>query len=79
MRTYLILKEKAAQWNADREIQSIVKELSRGNNSPAIGKYSKKGAAALLAHTFDKDKILEKRLPYEQLDQLTIDILLGAR
>src|SRR2546429_25079 len=28
MRTYLILKEKAAYWNADKEIQGILKELS---------------------------------------------------
>jgi xylose isomerase len=27
MRTYLILKEKAARWNADKEIQAILKEL----------------------------------------------------
>ena len=27
MRTYLILKEKAARWNADAEIQAIVKEI----------------------------------------------------
>ena len=28
MRTYLILKEKAQRWNADKEIQSILKEIS---------------------------------------------------
>jgi hypothetical protein len=33
----------------------------------------------LLAHDFDKDAILRKRLPYERLDQLTIDLLLGIR
>ena len=30
MRTYVILKEKAARWNADKEIQSILKEISAG-------------------------------------------------
>jgi xylose isomerase len=80
MRTYLILKQKAAQWNADREIQGILKEISAHHNStPETAKYSKKGSAALLAHTFDKDAILTKRLPYELLDQLTVDILLGVR
>ena len=79
MRTYLILKDKAAQWNANAEIQSILKELSKPvAGCPAVGKYSKAGAEALLGHAFNKDKILEKRLPYERLDQLTIDILLGA-
>jgi len=79
MRTYLILKNKAARWNANREIQQILQSLSEATSStPPIGKYSKKGASALLAHPFDKDKILKKRLPYERLDQLTIDILVGA-
>jgi len=80
MRTYLILKEKAAQWNADKEIRGILQEISKATNGvPAIGRYSKPGAAALLAHAFDKDTILKKRLPYEHLDQLTVDILLGVR
>jgi xylose isomerase len=80
MRNYLIFKEKATRWNADREIQSILKEVhSNPNGSPKTGKYSTKGAAALLAHAFDKDSILKKRLPYERLDQLTMDILAGVR
>ena len=80
MRTYLILKEKAVRWNADKEIQAILRELSASRAGlPAVGKYSKQGAQALLAHSFDKDAILKKRLPYEKLDQLTVDILAGAR
>jgi len=80
MRTYLILKEKAAIWNADREIQSILKEISAANPKvPSTGKYSQKGSAALLNYNFDKDTILKKRLPYEKLDQLTVDVLLGVR
>src|SRR5215475_7308802 len=80
MRTYLILKEKAEQWNADKEIQSIVREISKATNGvPPVGQYSKTGAANLLKYVFDKDAIVEKRLPYERLDQLTVDILLGVR
>ena len=79
MRTYLILKEKAERWNADKEIQSILKEVSADKGAPEVGDFSKKGAAALLKHAFNKDKILQKRLPYERLDQLTIEILLGVR
>jgi hypothetical protein len=33
----------------------------------------------LLSHAFDKDAIMQKRLPYERLDQLTVDLLTGAR
>src|ERR1022692_281903 len=80
MRTYLILKEKAARWNADAEFQAILKEISAARpGTPKTGKYSAKGTETLLSHAFDKDAIMEKRLPYEKLDQLTIDILLGVR
>src|SRR5512138_2797495 len=33
MRTYLILKDKAAQWNADPEIQSVVAEINADDGS----------------------------------------------
>jgi xylose isomerase len=80
MRTYLILKEKALRWNADAEIQEILGELSSSENGiPALARHSKQNASQLLAHAFDKDAILKKRLPYERLDQLTIDMLLGVR
>jgi xylose isomerase len=79
MRSYLILKEKAACWNADREIQAILREINSGNGTPQIGKYSKDGASKLLAYEFSRAKMAAKKLPYERLDQLTIDILLGAR
>jgi len=80
MKTYLILKDKAARWNADKEIQAILKDINTSSTKgPGVGKYSKKGSAALLGHSFDKDAMAVKRLPYEALDQLTVDILLGAR
>jgi len=80
MKTYLILKEKAVRWNTDAEIQGILKEISLATPGiPKAGSYSAKGSAALLAHTFDKDAIMQKRLPYERLDQLTVDTLLGVR
>jgi xylose isomerase len=82
MRTYLILKEKAAQWNADQEIQAIVEKINTTDGSMAgyFGKYSAAKAAALLAQTFDRAGIAIRGLQYERLDQLTIDLLLlGAR
>ena len=80
MRTYLILKEKAARWNANEQIQTILKEISAEvPGTPKASRYSDKGSASLLSHVFDKDAILKKRLPYEMLDQLTVDILLGVR
>jgi xylose isomerase len=80
MRTYLILKEKAVRWNADKEIRAILQEISGGSTGfPKLGKYSNKHASTLLAHVFDKDAICKKRLPYERLDQLTVDLLAGLR
>jgi xylose isomerase len=80
MRTYLILKEKAARFNADREIQAILKEISEGDkNVPTVGTYSEKGAKELLAYSFDRAALASKKLPYERLDQLTMEILFGVR
>jgi xylose isomerase len=80
MRTYLILKEKAAQWNADKEIAAILSEISpTPKGAPSVSRYSKENATNLLAQVFDKDVILKKRLPYERLDQLTVEILTGVR
>jgi xylose isomerase len=80
MRTYLILKDKAERWNADKEIKAILSDINKPSvNSPVVGKHSKDGTWALLNYTFDKDAMMKKRLPYERLDQLTIDILLGNR
>ena len=80
MRTYLMLKEKAQRWNTDKEIQAILADINKSSlRCPGVGKYSNKGANALLDYRFDKDEMMSKRLPYERLDQLTIDILLGNR
>ena len=81
MRTYLILKEKAAQWNADTEIQSIVAEInaSDGSMDQYFGKYSAEKANALKAQAFDRNAIAARGLKYERLDQLTIETLLGVR
>ena len=73
MRTYLILKDKSARWNANQEIQAILKEISADvPGIPKASRYSGRAAAALLSHVFNKDAIMQKRLPYENLDQFTI-------
>lgn len=81
MRTYLILKEKAAQFNADKEIQALLAEINAddGAMTPFLGKYSPEKASALKAESFDRAAISKRGLKYERLDQLTIDILTGTR
>ena len=81
MRTYLILKEKAARWNADSEIQALVNQVnSIAPGLPAWqGGFSPEKAAALSNHTFDRTAIASKGQPYEQIDQLTLEVLMGVR
>jgi xylose isomerase len=77
MRTYLIFKEKARQFNADAEIQAVLAEIQRGDQSPLV--YSKAAADSLKAQEFDRIAIGERGMAYERLDQLTIELLLGVR
>jgi xylose isomerase len=80
MRTYLILKHRAALWNDDREIQSLLRELSSARaDLPPVDSFSRKQATVLLDHEFDKDAMMQRKLQYEKLDQLTMDVLLGVR
>lgn len=81
MRTYLILKEKAARWNADPEIQALVQQINAddGAHSYLAGGYSREKAQQLKNETFDRPALGSRGLPYEALDQLTIELLLGVR
>ena len=81
MRTYLILKEKAAQFNADPEIQALLAEITADDGSMDAfkGAYTPEKAAAIKAQAFDRPALGARGLGYERLDQLTVDLLLGAR
>ena len=81
MRTYLILKEKAREWNADGAIQALLREAAADHDGAAthLGSYSRERAAALKAATFDRVALGRRGSAYERLDQLTVELLLGAR
>ena len=81
MRTYLILKEKAAQFNTDAEIQGMIKNLSADPDGiePLLAAYSKENADKLSAMEIDRAAYGKKGLGYEKLDQLTTELLLGLR
>src|SRR5262249_17818628 len=50
MRTYLIFKERAARWNTDEEIQSILKEVAVPvAGLPSLAKYTSQSSESLLA------------------------------
>src|SRR5207302_4391414 len=58
LRTYLLLKERAARWNADKEIQALIAEAhAPGQDSPSPGSYSATSRDAVLAHVFNRAKI----------------------
>jgi xylose isomerase len=80
MRTCLILKEKAAQWNADPEIQTLLEEINADDGSADAfkGVYSPEKAAALKAISFDRVALGARGMAYERLDQMTVELLLGV-
>jgi xylose isomerase len=81
MRTYLILKEKAARFNADKDIQALLAEINADDPAMAgmMGEYSAGKAAALKAHAFDREALGARGLKYERLDQLVFELLMGVR
>jgi xylose isomerase len=81
MRTYLILKEKARQWNSDEEIKDLLQAINAddGSTEAYTGVYSADKAAALKSAEFDRIALGKRGLSYERLDQLTMEVLLGVR
>src|SRR6266702_3837396 len=81
MRNYLILKEKARQFNEDSEIQSLLARIRSATPEydGIIEGYSRAKVAQLKSLTLDRTELTARKLPYERLDQLTVDILLGVR
>jgi xylose isomerase len=81
MRSYLILKEKAQQFNADADIQAILADVNSGaaQYDWLWGKYSKDKAKRLLETPFDRVALGKRGLQYDRLDQLTTELLLGVR
>ena len=81
MRNYLILKEKARQFDHDKEIQALLAEIRNGSRAPVepLGPYSREKAHQVKGLSLDRAQLAQKALPYERLDQLTVDILFGVR
>ena len=79
MRTYLLLRERAKAWRADREIQSLLATTGGTDRAHALSEYSLASRDALLDTTFDRVQLAKRGLAYERLDQLTMEVLLGAR
>ena len=79
MRTYLMLKEKVARFNADAEVQGMLSELKTRGGKWTRPKFTPDAARELKARAFDLDAVRVVGYAYEKLDQLTMEILLGVR
>ena len=81
MRSWKILEDKVAQFNADKEIQSLLARIVREDAALAriSGKFTKGNAQALLNYSFDRQAMTDRPLPYEKLDQLVFDLIMGVR
>jgi xylose isomerase len=83
MRTYLLLKERAAAFRADPEVQEA-QEAAGWNElaKPTLGEGE--GYAELLAdrsafEDFDPDKTAQRGYGFVRLNQLALDHLMGSR
>jgi xylose isomerase len=79
MRSYLVLKDKAKRFSQDREIQALLADIRRTTHPGSIGRYTHERAVELKARTFDREALASRPLPYERLDQLVVELLLGIR
>jgi xylose isomerase len=80
MRTYLILKERAARFNADSEIPPLLPApRARAAATGDRVRYSPDAARRIKEQRFDLPALRERGYAYERLDQLTMELLLGAR
>ena len=71
---------KASRWNGDREIKSLLRKINRSSKDidALTARFSASRAETLGAMEFDRAKLAARPLPYEQLDQRTMEILLGV-
>jgi xylose isomerase len=74
MRSYLILRERVAAFNAEKEIQELIGSLSM--DDPDLSRLE---AAALKTQQFDPQQLANRKLAYQRLDQMTFELLTGIR
>ena len=83
MRTYLMFKEKAKQLNEDSEFKALQAEITELQTDPEyqglMATYSKENAAKLKAAPLDREKLAERGMKYEKIDQITVEALMGNR
>jgi xylose isomerase len=80
MKTYLMLKEKAARFDVDPDIQEALAAASVGELAePSVGAYSRSAALTLRDATVNADALAARGYYNERLDQLVMELIMGAR
>jgi xylose isomerase len=80
MRSYLILKEKVDRFRKDPEIREALDRFcmeDEGLQAPV--RYSRQSAERLKNYSFDLAALRHRGPGLEKVDQLTVELLLGAR
>ena len=79
MRTYLALKAKTREFEASDAIREARAAASvESLAQPSVGSYDSATARALLGEDPDLDRLAARGYSNERLDQLVVDLLLGA-
>jgi len=81
MRNYLILKEKAEAFDRDPQIQELLARAHEYDDSMReyLGEYTSAKATKLKGLPLDRKELAARGQPYEELDQMLIELLLGVR
>jgi xylose isomerase len=81
MRTYKILAEKVMRLQGDAEYRRLMASLRRrkGALGAALGEYTPRRAALVRGHAYRPDRMALRELPYERIDQIATEVLLGVR
>src|SRR4029453_16677498 len=74
MRNYLILKDKARQFDEDSEIGELLAEIraQTPGYAASMGPYTRAKADQIKLLQLDRNELAARKLPYERLDQLVI-------
>ena len=79
MRTYNILREKAKAFDADGEVQDLLKDQESWEIDPLLQSYSRDNATKIRGLDLDPMALSRRGLGYERLDQIMIEYILGVR
>ena len=79
MRTYKILKSKASAFDADPEVQHLLREPSDPGANALLARYTRSQAEKVRGLDVDPATLADRGLGYERLDQIMMEYLLGVR